>query len=128
NAQTGQEHSTLHGHTDAVTGCAISPGGDWIVSASHDKTLKVWDAHTGQLRMTLQGHTDDVSGCAISPSGDWIVSASGDNTLKVWNARTGTCCAILRVAGGLYTCAFCPDSEHIIAGGDKGVYFLRWVQ
>ena len=66
---------TLRGHTDVVYGCAISPAGDTIVSASDDKTLKVWDARTGEERRTLRGHTDEVHGCAISPSGDYIVSA-----------------------------------------------------
>ena len=67
---------TLSGHTGYVWGCAISPAGDTIVSASDDGTLKVWDAHTGEERRTLRGHTGMVRGCAISPAGDYIVSAS----------------------------------------------------
>ena len=35
---------TLGGHSNAVTGCAISPSGDTIVSSSYDQTLKLWDA------------------------------------------------------------------------------------
>ncbi len=70
-ARTGEERRTLRGHTDRVTGCAISPAGDFIVSASGDQTLKVWDARTGEERRTLRGHTDEVNGCAISPAGDY---------------------------------------------------------
>ena len=66
---------TLHGHTAGVTGCAVSPDGAFIVSASLDKTLKVWDAGTGQARLTLHGHTAGVNGCAVSPDGAFIVSA-----------------------------------------------------
>jgi WD40 repeat protein len=80
---------TLHGHASAVTSCAISPSVDFIVSASEDKTLKLWDALTGQERLTLQGHTGVVNACAVSPAGNFIVSASGDNTLKLWDAFTG---------------------------------------
>ena len=72
-----------------VIGCAVSPDGTWIVSASEDKTLKIWDAATGAERATLTGHTDVVNGCAVSPDGTWIVSASGDHTLKIWDAATG---------------------------------------
>src|SRR5437016_5748185 len=57
---------TLAGHTWAVYSCAVSPQGDYIVSASLDQTLKVWDAQTGVERLTLQGHTRDISGCAVS--------------------------------------------------------------
>ena len=119
---------TLSGHTDRVNGCAISPAGDFIVSASRDGTLKVWDARTGEERRTLRGHTDWVNGCAISPAGDFIVSASSDQTLKVWDARTGACLLTLYVNDPLDACAFHPDGEHLVAAGNGGVYFLRWVR
>ena len=38
---------TLHGHTVAVNGVALSRDGKRAVSASRDKTLKVWDLDTG---------------------------------------------------------------------------------
>ena len=52
---------TLQGHTYWVNGCAVSPDGAFIVSASEDNTLKVWDARSGEARLTLQGHTAWVS-------------------------------------------------------------------
>jgi WD40 repeat protein len=73
---------TLYSHTDGVNGCAVSPDGQWAVSCSGDKSLKIWDAHTGKERMTLKGHTDWVSECAISPDGKWVVSCSNDGTLR----------------------------------------------
>jgi len=125
---TGKKRSTLRGHTGFVFGCAISPAGDTIVSASEDQTLKVWDARTGEELRTLHGHTGRVSGCAISPAGDTIVSASYDWTLKVWDVRSGACLSTLHVNNQLNACAFHPDGEHIVAVGDGGVYFLRWVK
>ena len=119
---------TLSGHTSYIYGCAISPSGDTIVSASDDQTLKVWDARTGEERRTLRGHSSWVWGCAFSPSGDYIVSASYDSTLKVWDARTGACESTLYVDGPLNACAFHPDGEHLVTVGAGGVYFLRWVR
>ena len=43
-----------------VTSAAYSPGGQWIVTASADKTAKVWDAVTGQELLTLTGHNSFV--------------------------------------------------------------------
>ena len=34
------------------------PDGRRVVSASHDKTLKVWDVATGKCVATLEGHSD----------------------------------------------------------------------
>jgi WD40 repeat protein len=108
-----------------VTGCAISPTGDFIVSASVDHTLKVWDTRTGVERLTLIGHSSAVSGCAVSPTGNFIISASADQTLKVWDAHTGVCLDTFLAEGFLAECAFCPDGGHIVAVGEQGVYFLR---
>jgi WD40 repeat protein len=125
--QTGQIRSTLQGHEKAVTGCVVSPLGDWIVSCSGDKTLKIWDVQTGQVRSTLQGHALAVRECAVSPSGDWIISCFADGVLELWDVRTGIVATTLRVGAPLQTCAFCPDGQHIIAGGDGGLYFLHLV-
>ena len=112
---------TLSGHTQSVNGCAISPAGDYIVSASGDQTLKVWDARTGEERRTLCGHTGYVNGCAISPSGDYIVSASADQTLKMWDAHSGeerrTLHGHTSVVNG---CAISPAGDSIVSASDDG--------
>jgi WD40 repeat protein len=107
----------LSGHTDQVWACAISPDGAWIVSASRDGTLKIWDAATGAERATLVGHVDWVWGCAISPDGAWIVSTSNDSTLKIWDAATGAERATLvGHADAVKTCAVSPDGAWIVSG------------
>jgi WD40 repeat protein len=34
---------TLDGHAGGITACAVTPDGRRVVSASRDRTLKVWD-------------------------------------------------------------------------------------
>ena len=80
---------TLSGHTATVEGCAFSPDGARIVSASSDATLRVWDAVTGECLRALAGHTRRVYGCAVSPDGASIVSAGADATVRMWDAATG---------------------------------------
>ena len=45
--ETGRALRTLEGHSDSVYGVAVTPDGKRAVSASWDKTLKVWDLETG---------------------------------------------------------------------------------
>ena len=51
-----------------------------LVSASADKTLKVWDLDTGIEIRTLAGHSDRVNSVAVTPDGRRAIYASADRT------------------------------------------------
>ena len=77
------------GHESYVWSAQFSPDGTRIVTASADKTARVWDAATGKSLATLAGHEDGVWSAQFSPDGTRIVTASGDKTARVWDAATG---------------------------------------
>ncbi|KAJ8067013.1 hypothetical protein OCU04_004393 [Sclerotinia nivalis] len=81
---------TLEGHSDSVNSVAFSANSKLLASASHDRTIKVWDAATGTLQQTLEGHSGWVKSIAFSADSKLLASASGDRTIKVWDAATGT--------------------------------------
>jgi WD40 repeat protein len=62
----------------------VAPDGSFIVSASQDISLRMWDPDSGHAVRTLEGHSDGVSGCAVAPDGSFIVSASHDRWLRLW--------------------------------------------
>ena len=106
---------TLSGHTGWVTGCAVSADGATIVSASSDRTLKVWDGGSGAERFTLRGQ----SGCAVNADGATIVSASEDQTVKVWDGRSGAQQFTLSGHGGWANgCAVSADGATIVSALD----------
>jgi len=110
---------TLTGHSDSVAGCAISPDGKKVVSASWDETLKVWDLESGDEMAILKGHSGWVKGCAISPDGKKVVSASDDKTLKVWDLESGG--EILPLPGhsdSVNRCAISPDGKKVVSASD----------
>ena len=103
---------TLSGHAGTVNGCAVNADGATVVSASGDKTLKVWDGRSGAERFTLKGHVRGVTGCAVSADGATIISASGDKTLKVWDGRSGAERFTLSGhVGGVNGCAMSADGS-----------------
>ena len=57
-----------------MNSASFSADGTRIVTASEDKTAKVWDARSGAEMLTLKGHTDRVNSASFSPDGTRIVT------------------------------------------------------
>ena len=117
---------TLSGHTGPVRAVALTPDGRQVVSASWDKTLKVWELASGTELRALRGHTTWIKAAAVTPDGRQVVSASDDKTLKVWDLASGRLLATFCADGALECCAVAPDGVTIVAGDRGGmVHFLR---
>ena len=80
----------LEAHSGFVQDVALSNNGDFAVSASWDKSLRLWNLKTGEAIAKFLGHTKDVLSVAFSADNRQIVSGGRDNLLKMWNVK-GEC-------------------------------------
>lgn len=123
---------TLPGHDHSVSavrfipsGAAGSPAsGNLLVSASRDRSLRIWDVSTGYCVKTIRGHADWVRDVSPSFDGRFLLSAGNDQTARIWDATSGEPKATL--LGHEHTiecCVFAPPSsyEHlaVLAGLKK---------
>ena len=109
------------GHENAVEKIIVSPCGKWILTASKDQSIKIWDSTTYCVHRTLKGHKHWVSDIAISPDGCRIVSASWDTTIKIWSFDTGL--EEFSLATGddpVSAIVLHPDGSLLIGGTIKG--------
>jgi guanine nucleotide-binding protein subunit beta-2-like 1 protein len=81
----GYARRALSGHNQAVQDVVISSDGQFALSASWDKTLRLWDLNAGASVRTFTGHTSDVFSVAFSADNRQIVSAGRDKTINLWN-------------------------------------------
>jgi dynein assembly factor with WDR repeat domains 1 len=58
--------------------------GNKILTASNDKTSRIWNAESGDLLQVLEGHEDEIFSCAFNYEGDTIITGSKDNTCRIW--------------------------------------------
>jgi WD40 repeat protein len=75
-------------HSDYVREAHFSPDGKRIVTASFDKTAKLWDAATAKLIATLK-HETKVFSARFNLDGTRIVTAGDDGAVRIWNGSTG---------------------------------------
>ena len=78
---------------------AFSPDGKSVVSASDDKTVRLWDSATGTSLATLKGHSEGVAAVAFSQDGKLVASGSGDKTVRLWDSVTGASLTTFKDAG-----------------------------
>src|SRR5271165_3851845 len=106
-------------HQDAVYAISFSPDGARVLTASWDKTAKLWDAASGKL-IAAFAHQGAVNSAAFSPDGTRILTASADKTAKLWDATSGKIISSFSHQGTVNAAAFSPDGARILtASADK---------
>jgi DNA-binding ferritin-like protein (Dps family) len=111
---SGKHELLLQGHSTSVNSAAFSSDGKGIVTASDDKTARVWEAETGKEVCALKEYRGGL-GVAFSPDGKRIVTASWPKTARVWEAETGKEVCVLRGhAEYVESAAFSPDGKSIV--------------
>ena len=108
----------FQGHREWVNEISFSSDGQWLASASDDRTVKLWQKDDGNLLNTFEGHDARVYSVSFNPDGQLIASGSGDGTVKLWR-RDGTLMQVFEGHRDLVTSVrFSPDGELIASGSN----------
>ncbi|KAL5005761.1 hypothetical protein ScPMuIL_016919 [Solemya velum] len=108
-----------HAHNSEIKAVTLSENGKFLVSASADGTLKVWDMQSEQLQTVLVGHNDEVWCCAISPDNEIVVSGSRDGTIRLWRTKNGQEICLFKTGVDIFFVTMSHDKSTIVALGDK---------
>uniref|UniRef100_A0A2K5VD42 WD repeat and SOCS box-containing protein 1 n=1 Tax=Macaca fascicularis TaxID=9541 RepID=A0A2K5VD42_MACFA len=123
---TGKLLLNLVDHTEVVRDLTFAPDGSLIlVSASRDKTLRVWDLKDdGNMMKVLRGHQNWVYSCAFSPDSSMLCSVGASKAVFLWNMDKYT--MIRKLEGhhhDVVACDFSPDGALLAtASYDTRVY------
>jgi WD40 repeat protein len=102
-----------------VSAIAVMPeqGGDFV-TASWDKSIRLWDRSSLKMKKELKGHSQAV--WALLPlHGQKLLSGSGDRSIKLWDTHDGKCLGTLNGHGDcVRALALLPDGNFVSAGND----------
>ncbi len=96
---------TFKGHSGSVTSAAFSPEGKRVVTASLDRTARVWDAATRLEIARLEGHSGVVLSAGFDREGRRVITSGEDGTARVWDATSGQELVRLKGHAGVVWCA-----------------------
>jgi WD40 repeat protein len=104
---------TFTGHSMPITSLA-KKGNDEFISASEDKSIKIWRLNDNSCVTTLYGHQNCVSSIALI-SYDTLVSGSWDFSIKIWDLKNQNC--IKSINEDSEITSICVLNKHIFAVG-----------
>ncbi len=108
------------GHTSDISSCQFSRDGKMLLTASNDKSARLWDTKTGALLNSFEGARAAIKTALLSPDGSRVVTIDENNIGRLWDSRSGTP-LIDSIAGSeqIYFAVFLPSGkELLIADGE----------
>lgn len=79
---------TIRVHTKTVRAVAFFKDGRCIVTASKDRTLRIWNVEKREcVGGPFEGHSDVVTSVTVSPDDRRIASGGDDGAIIIWNVQ-----------------------------------------
>jgi WD40 repeat protein/serine/threonine protein kinase/transposase-like protein len=121
----GWQQQSLEGHAGTVTAVCLSLDGGHALSASSDKTLRLWELASGTCVRSFEGHAGFVDSACLSLGGRYALSGGSDKTLKFWRVEDGKCLRTSEGHSGPVESVFLSaDSRHEISGSSDATLKL----
>jgi eukaryotic-like serine/threonine-protein kinase len=104
-------------HIDYVSHAAFSSDGKKVVTASHDRMVRVWDVETGRALTSAMAHSSGLQRVSFGESDETVCALCYDGTVWKWQV-SGAPLSPVKTRGGDYSqsAAFAPGSGIVGVG------------
>lgn len=119
-----------HGHTSRIGDIITTKEGD-IISASSDKTIRIWDSHTGKEKRKILGEIERNSGeifsIALNPNENFLAVGGKFKGIRIYDYKTGKLIKVLKSHSSVVLdLAFSSNGLYLISGSaDKSAKIWR---
>jgi mitogen-activated protein kinase organizer 1 len=118
-----REKTVLKGHIASVSKVAFNSKGEYCVSCSYDKTIRLWNPYKEKCIKVYRGHGYQVVDLDVHSDNSQIASCGGDKTPFLWDVQTGTVIRKFKGHDSNINCIRfgCMESILVTCGYDKAV-------
>ena len=120
----GKLLNTYDEHSSLVTSIQVDEQTNKMISASCDKTIKIWNIKTSECIKTLNDHKDWVTSVLIISPMQLLISGSKDETIKIWDLNTNECMKTFKNKECVYS--LCLISRNELACGTQNGCINIW--
>lgn len=112
----------IHGHSGQVFSISFNSARNRLVTASGDRTVKMWNFPSCQLVGTLSGYTNPVTSIAFKPDDHLLAGAGGSGVIDLWDTSSFQLLNTIYSQSryGINSIAFSPDGNLLACGDDDG--------
>lgn len=88
-------------HEKITLKCIFSPNAKWLVTASADSTVKIWNTNDWSLENVYEGHKEWVWDCCFSEDSYFLITCASDKKVILW--EMGVAMIVKRYEGHMNT-------------------------
>ena len=108
-----------YGHTAIIGDIIVSKSKD-IISASDDKTIRIWDSQTGREKRKILGEIGtkgEIFAIALSPNEEFLAVGGYFKGVRIYHYKTGKLIKLLKShTNVVLDLAFSPKGDYLISG------------
>jgi WD40 repeat protein len=120
----------IKGHTQWITAMFWLGGEKFLVTASRDKTVRIWEMPAGKESLKIKDLTNQDMALAVSPDGSKLATTAGKwdkekqlfgGEITIFDAKTGKSIATIQGhSEPIRAVAFSPDGKKLVTASDDG--------
>lgn len=122
-SETGSELQIISGHLGRVSKTKwLKHFENHFISASYDKTWKLWDLNRKADLLTQEGHDSEISSLSSNKYNSLVCSGSLDGVGLIWDVRSGSKLCQLQHTKAIHCSAWTWNDSPITGSADGSIH------